>query len=397
MISASLSPNTDRDDVILALKTIVSPSLWRAGDGIRRVRTWFENEYARKFILTSSGRVGLFAILKSFGIGEDDEVITQAFTCVAVPNSIRWTGARPVYVDIDETFNIDPSDVKKKITKRTKAIVVQHTFGIPAAFNEIDKIAKKHSLIVIEDCAHSLGAMYQGKKIGTLGDAAFFSFGRDKVISSVWGGAATIDPKYKVQNEKLNKFEDQLPEPNKFWIFQQLLHPIAFSLILLLYDVYIGRALLVVLQKLRLLSFPVFFEEKHGGKPSQLFVKFPNALAVLAANQLKKVRSMNDQRQKVAALYAKALSEPHCETAAYLRFSLLVENPGSMRRDAKKNGILLGNWYHNVIDPAGVDITGVGYERGSCPKAENAARHIINLPTRISLSSARYVVSQIHH
>ena len=390
MISASLSPNAERDDVLLALKTLFVPWKWQSGDALLSVRLWFEKRYDAEFVLFSSGRVALFAILKSFDIGDGDEVIIQAFTCVAVPNSVLWAGAAPVYVDIDGTYNIDASDVEKKITKRTKAIVVQHTFGIPANIETISKIAKKHALLVIEDCAHSLG-------MKTLsGDAAFFSFGRDKVISSVWGGGAVINGKWQMANGKLRQFERNLPHSNNFWIVQQLFHPIAFSLILRLYDVIVGKLLLVLLQKFNLLSIPVFPVEKHGGKPNELFTKFPNALAILTLNQLKKLDRYNKRRGEIANYYAKELGLSIAKEAIYLRFPILVENPEQLIKKAKKRGFLLGNWYHNIIDPAGVDLEKVGYSKGSCPNAENAARHIINLPTRVTLAQAQYVVQQIN-
>ncbi len=382
MISASLSPNAERDDVLLALKTLFVPWKWQSGDALLSVRLWFEKRYDAEFVLFSSGRVALFAILKSFDIGDGDEVIIQAFTCVAVPNSVLWAGAAPVYVDIDGTYNIDASDVEKKITKRTKAIVVQHTFGIPANIETISKIAKKHALLVIEDCAHSLG-------MKTLsGDAAFFSFGRDKVISSVWGGGAIINGKWQMANGKLRQFERNLPHSNNFWIVQQLFHPIAFSLILRLYDVIVGKLLLVLLQKLHLLSIPVFPVEKHGGKPNELFSKFPNALAILAFNQLRKLDRFNKQRREVSRYYG--------QEGNYLRFPVLTDNPSEIIEEAKKYGVLLGNWYHHVIDPTGVDLETVGYKRGSCPKAEYVAAHIVNLPTRITVTQAKYVLQHVN-
>ena len=118
----------------------------------------------------------------------------QAFTCNAVPNPVLWAGLKPVYVDCDEkTFNIDKEDLKKKITPRSRVLIVQHTFGLPADMDAISEICRKNNLILIEDCAHSLGAEYKNKKVGTFGKAAFFSFSRDKVISSVYGGMAVTE------------------------------------------------------------------------------------------------------------------------------------------------------------------------------------------------------------
>lgn len=383
MISASLSPNVQSDDVFFAFKTLLNPGKWKHGEALAGVREWFGKRYGAEIALFSSGRVALYAILKSFGIGVGDEVIVQAFTCVAVPNSILWVGAMPVYADIDDTYNIDPKLFEKNITKKTKAVIVQHTFGIAANVSEISRIARKHGILLIEDFAHSLGMPIRG-------DAAFFSFGRDKVISSVWGGGAIISLKFKTQNSKLKSIEQKLPKPSSFWIFQQLLHPIAFSFILMLYDVIIGKILLFLLQKFGLLSIPVYPEEKRGGRPSELFVKYPNALAVLALSQLKKHDQFNRVRKEIAAFYAQKSVD-----GIYLRYPMLVSNPKKIIDNAKKHGVLLGNWYHNTIDPVGVDFDAIDYKPGSCPKAENVARHIINLPTLITLREAQYVKEQI--
>lgn len=392
VISCSLSPNTEKDDVVLALQTILSPWRWQIGTEREKVKAWLSDYFdVDTIFLFDSGRSALFAILQAFDIGAGDEVIVQAFTCVAVPNSVLWAGAKPVFADIDDTLNIDCDDVDKKITKRTKAIVLQHTFGIPANLDKLVAVAKKHGLILIEDCAHSLGASYKGKKIGTFGDGAFFSFGRDKVVSSVWGGAAIISTKYKIQSTKLKQFQEKLKYPSLFWIFQQLLHPIAFSFILPLYDVQIGKIFLLLLQKLRLLSKPVFPEELNGQRPKGFPARFPNALAILLLNQLKKLERYNKNRLEIARFYAKKNVD-----GVYLRFPMLVDNPAEIIQKAKKNGVLLGNWYHNIIDPPGVDLEVVGYIRGSCPKAEEIARRIINLPTRITHSEAEYVIQQIN-
>ncbi len=337
----------------------------------------------------------MMALLMSFGIEKGNEVLVQAFTCVAVPNSVLWTGAKPVYVDIDRTFNMDPVDAAKKITPKTKAIIIQHTFGIPADLDALMKLAKAHHLIIIEDCAHSLGATYYGQKIGTFGDAAFFSFGRDKVISSVFGGMAIISGKRKAESGKLKQFQQKLKYPSYFWIFQQLLHPIAFSIIQPLYNFGVGKLFLFVLQRLHLLSFPVYREEKYGMKPRMFPTKYPNALASLLTHQLTKLESLNDHRRKIASYYEKELGafsiDDRTKGAIYLRFPLEVDDPHELTKRVKLRGILLGNWYHNVIDPGGVSFKDVGYTVGSCPHAEYCAKRIVNLPTNIPLDYARRV------
>lgn len=382
VISSSLSPNTEREDVLKALRVFFNPASWQQGSAVDEVEKWFNG------VSFDSGRSALFALLQAFDIGVGDDVLMQAFTCVAVPNSIRLAGAVPVYVDIDDTFNIDPKDLEKKITKQSKAIIVQHTFGVPAEMDAILLIAKKHKLIVIEDCAHSLGAKYKGRKIGTLGDAAFFSFGRDKVVSSVWGGVAIINSKCKMQNAKLRSYQQNLPMPSRAWIAQQLFHPIAFSVILPTYNRVIGKIILEAMKRMKLLSVP--------NPPSFYPRRYPNALAQLLLKQLTKLERYNETRRDIASYYQKELQKKTMDNEAiYLRYPVLINDPVRVMRQAKRQGILLGNWYHHVIDPKGVDLKAAGYVRGSCPHAETAAEHIVNLPTLITKKDVRKVICSL--
>jgi perosamine synthetase len=382
IISASLSPNTEVDDVWWAFRLICTPWVWQRGAASGKVEAWF-----RTYLKTScavsfnSGRSALLGILKSFDIRKGDEVIVQAFTCVAVPNSVRWAGATPIYADIEETFNLDPASVEKKITAKTKAIIIQHTFGRQAKIDGLIAIARRHNVIVIEDCAHSIGAT------GKAGDAAFFSFGRDKVVSSVFGGLATIRADHQKQIAALKAYHKQLGFPSGGWIFQQLVHPVAFSIILPLYQSGVGKLLLVLLQKIKFLSFPVYPEEKSGRQPSAFPARYPNALALLLLKQLKKLGRFTKQRREISRMYG--IDGP------FLRFPRLVDNPALATAHAKKKGVLLGNWYHNIIDPTGVEVSTLGYIKGSCPRAEEAAKHIVNLPTRISPRQARRVLDAL--
>ncbi|MBI5465036.1 DegT/DnrJ/EryC1/StrS aminotransferase family protein, partial [Candidatus Gottesmanbacteria bacterium] len=329
-IHIGLSPNLKISDSLLALKLLFQPWQWKIGKETVELENWFK-KYLRikQAIALNSGRSAEYAILKSLGIKNGDEILLQAFTCVAVPNSILWTGAKPVFVDIEEdSFAMDPADLETKITPRTKAVIVQHTFGIPAKMEEILRVAKEHHLFVIEDCAHII-------KKEIAGEAAFFSFGRDKAISSVFGGMAV-----SIFNLKY---------PSYFWIFQQLLHPVASLFILPFYNFGIGKLVLWILQKLHFLSFPVYQEEKIGERPAIFPAQLPNALAILALNQLKNLEEFNKKRIGIAKIYDEKLKTlavklPSNRGLPYLRYPILTEKAEELRKFAKKKGIILGDW-----------------------------------------------------
>ena len=133
-----------------------------------------------------NARSALYHGIRALGIGSWDEIILQAYTCVSVPNAIIATGAKPIYCDIDpDTLNIDPHKIIQLITPKTKAILIQHTFWISADIQSIQTICTDHHLMLIEDVCHALWWTYQWQKLGTFWDIAIFSFGRDKIISSV--------------------------------------------------------------------------------------------------------------------------------------------------------------------------------------------------------------------
>lgn len=405
-IAIGLSPNMQSQDIWQAIKILFQPWIWKRGKQIEEVRSWFRQTYhVPDVFLFNSGRSALLSILQAFGIGEGDEVIIQAFTCVAVPDPIIWVGAKAVYADIDDSLNIDHRRLERLITPHTKAIIVQHTFGIPADTEKIKKITQKYKIKLIEDCSHSIGSSYKGNKIGNFGNAAFFSFGRDKVISSVFGGAAILNTEQKTENSELKKIEEKLEYPNYFWILQQLFHPIAFSIILPLYNITLGKIILYLLLKLKLLSKPVYDEEKRGVLPTAFPKKYPNALASLLVKQLLKLGQMNKRRREIADFYFKNLTDdkkiqlPDDKTGAiYLRFNVLTESAEEILSEAKKRKIILGNWYKSIIDPKGVDFQKIGYIKGSCPKAEEAAKLSLNLPTypRLTTDQLKRIIELFH-
>lgn len=142
----------------------------------------------------TNGTTALHLACATLGIGPGDEVLLPTFTMIASPNSVIYTGARPVWVDSEmETWNMDVSKLEEKITKKTKAIMVVHTYGHPIDMDPIIEIAQKHDLKVIEDAAESHGALYKGKKVGGIGDIGCFSFYANKLLTTGEGGMITTN------------------------------------------------------------------------------------------------------------------------------------------------------------------------------------------------------------
>lgn len=307
-----------------------------------------------------SGRAAEYFLLKALKIGAGDEVIIQAFTCVAVPNSILWTGARPIFVDIDDSLNMDPGKLEKAITKKTKAVIWQSTFGNIGQMKKAKEICKKNKIFFIEDGAHS------GKIIGDLG---FLSFGRDKAISGLYGGGAVVinnqDTRYKLQRENLLKKD------------YSLFYPLIIYFILQTYSFFdLGKILHKLLKNF--LPKVLTKEEKQGEKPENFYQPPPIILTPDYTNH----------RKKIAAFYEKHLSGLY----GLLRYSIFVANPDGLRKFAAKQNIFLGDWYDNVVAPKGVNLEKIGYKIGSCPKAEEVCKRIVNLPTNISLEEAEKVI-----
>ena len=154
----------------------------------------FENIVAKYAVAVSNGTAALHAACFAADIKEGDEVITSPITFAASANCVLYCGAKPVFADIDrKTYNIDPTDIRRKITPRTKAIIAVHFAGQPCDMDEIHKIAKEYHLVVIEDGAHALGSKYKEKQIGSLSDMTTFSFHPVKLITTGEGGMITTN------------------------------------------------------------------------------------------------------------------------------------------------------------------------------------------------------------
>lgn len=432
-ISISLSPNVQADDVALALKLLFQPWKWKRGKAIKQLEENFAKYIGVKYAFSfNSGRSSLFAILKALNFPGGSDVILQAFTCNAVPNPILWASLNPIYVDCANNFNIDIENLKKKIDalislrstgygsplasvqrenkrigREAKVLIVQHTFGLPANMDEVIPIVRQYGLTLIEDCAHAFGAEFNGRKVGTFGKAAFFSFSRDKVISCVYGGmAVTNDDEI---GKKLEELQKEFGKPSLWWTRQQLLHPVLLHYIVLpLYNFLdLGKLFLIFSQWTHLLSKAVSWKEKRGERPDYFPKALPNALALMAQNQLNKLETFYNHRKQLAQFYSENLKgtsfilpdmsdksrslRSNRESSissgqSFLRFVVRHPKAHEIIYDAwHHQNILLGDWYTTPIAPDDTKLETMKYKLGMCPNAESLAKETLNLPTHVNI------------
>lgn len=409
-ISASLSPNATAQSLRTALSYLCNPlrwTRWKRGPEIERLERTFKEMFHAPFAKSfDGGRTALYAVIEALQLEEHDEVFLQSFTCVVVPNAILAARAVPVFVDIDESYNMSVESLKRAIKASThpKAVIIQHSFGQPADVEAFRAVCDEYGMVLVEDCAHSLGASAGGKLVGTVGDAAMFSFGRDKIISSVSGGMAiTSHPEIGTH---LNRIWLGMRFPGLLWIKQRLLHQPIFAIAKrLYYTCSIGKVIIHLGKALRLLPLVLEQKEKQEAKQKAEF-RMPNALAAIANGQMEQLRAFNAHRQELAGFYDEQLSSlpavvrpcrlPNTEPI-YLRYTIQAQKTDALLQYAKQRGILLGDWYRPVIAPAGTNMAAAGYEAGSCPVAEQLSDHVVNLPTspETTLDDARHVISII--
>ena len=328
--------------------------------------------------------------LKTLGVGEGDEVIVQAYTCIVVINAITALGGVPVYADVQNDFNAEAKEIRKKITKKTKAIIVQYTFGAPLDIEEIIKLAKQKNIKLVEDCAHALGTKIHGQKVGTFGDIGMFSFGSDKVISSIRGGAlCTNDNEIAKKLKVINK---SLPELPKIKIWQHLNSAIIFPPSRFFYELLVGKIILWGSKKLNLTNKIIYSTEKQGQQPKWMLAKYPNVLAHLLYQQLLQIDKRNNHRRKIAGIYNKKLSNAYVVKPNYdpdhlfLRYTVLTPKPCKLHNFAKSHGIILGDWYCQPIAPKDINQECTNYCSRECRNAERLASMSVNLPTNINIS-----------
>ncbi|MFZ5866712.1 MAG: aminotransferase class I/II-fold pyridoxal phosphate-dependent enzyme [Thermodesulfobacteriota bacterium] len=351
-------------------------------------------EYERQFARVAgtcyafsfaSGRMGLYVILEALGIGPGDEVILPAYTCVVVPNALIYRGARPVYVDIDpRTFNIDINKIEAQITPRTKAIIAQHTYGLVCDVEAISEIARRRGLTVIEDSAHALGIAHKGRNVGSLGDVAYFSTDHSKVISTSTGGMVTTDNAELAS--RVGRIQSQTP-----FLSEQAIRATLRTFILeyLLLDprvCLVGSYLYAWLASRGKLAY--FYDETDLVKPTAYPypARLSNAQALIGLSQLAMLNENIAWRRNLARIYDGIIGAHRMDSGAdlsdhaFLLYTFRVANQHAWVEHLS-SALDSAIWFTSVCQGRDANLEEVGYEPGSCPSAEEATRHCMNLPT----------------
>jgi len=189
-------PIITEDDIAVVTDVLRRGVLWgpEAPEKVALEKEWAEYCGVKYCLATNTGTSALHACVAGAGVEAGDEVIVPAYTFWATAQAVLCQNAIPVFVDIEpETYTVDPAKIEEKITERTKAVIVVHVHGLPCHMDEINRIAGKHGIIVIEDAAHAHGAIYKGKKAGNLGDMAMFSLNGTKNLPGGEGGLITTN------------------------------------------------------------------------------------------------------------------------------------------------------------------------------------------------------------
>lgn len=372
------------DDVKLADKLLEFPTSWQDPGPVAEAENWLADWLGLKQAFGfMGGRAALYAIAKALKFTDGDEVIVPGLTCQVVVNAFEYAGATCVHADIEtETFNMDSRCLAGRITKRTRAVLLQHTFGVPARDTlEITALARKHGLTIIEDVAHGLGGKLQGRKLGTFGDVSFFSTERTKMINTIHGGfAASSNPGILAE---LSRVQHLSPYPSDRTI-RDILNTLLFCYYTKVHRDRIGLYPWAqktygcnLIPQMTDLEFKGLFEPMYG-------CRMPGPIGALALNQLRKFESFLPLRQEAARKWDAWAGERGFGTArprpeafcTWLRFPVIVPEP--LKADTswveRELGMEPGVWFQTPCHPRATEIPGI-------PIGWKIARTIINLPT----------------
>jgi perosamine synthetase len=385
----SLGSNYSSEFVTASLKNIFFPD----SAAKEKLRSSLNQRFQGKSFLFYKGRDAIEFAFRAYGIGANATVLTQAFTCLAIEEAITRAGATPMFVDLEkEQLNPSVVTLEKALKKATnvRAVLIQHTLGYPADIQQIQQWCKKNNLLLIEDLAQSLGALdADGNEVGMYADVVICSFGRDKIIDTVAGGASIFKKAgFHIESISVDK---KVPFPI---ILRDMLYPFFTSIIRNTHQIGVGKILFQVLKRLNLLTSPI-------ESPTRKMAELPAQYAALALFQFKNLEAQLLHRRTIARKYSEELqkmnlpnvtvlfeftSEKKLGQCVHQRFPIIVKDPGALSKELAKQQIYLSDrWYRKAVDFGSLKKK-TEYEAGSCPNAEELAQYIFNLPTHQFIS-----------
>lgn len=395
-IHHTFGPHVDRGYLHRTLAQ--SYRFWAYRSGRDRIR--FAQDLKLRFgydaFTFASGRESLLALLLAFDLPAGSEVVIQGYTCVVVPNAIKAAGLKPVYADIDpETLNLTPETVQTVATPLTRVVICQHTFGIPSRAQELKALCDQHKWILIEDCAHVLPDRSGPSEILTHADHAILSFGRDKAISGIGGGAALT--KHPETARRLTEIHQRAREVRLLDVFRLLEYPSRMAHIVRPLTGFKLAGFFVALQKLLGLFIPVLTSAEKQGHMPRTLRKMPNTLAALARHELANLEQLNDHRRALTKKYLEASAQHGWKVMRGImpslplqKFPMFIQNAASIRATLKQQNIHLDDgWTGCVVCPESCDIAAAGYKPGRDPHAETAAESVLSLPTHKTMTLAQ--------
>lgn len=343
---------------------------------------------SKQLFLFWKGRIGMYAALKACGIGKGDEVIVQAFTCVVVPNSIIYTGATPIYVDIKKhSFNASFEDIREKVTDKTKVIITQNTFGLSTDVKQISDLCAQRGIICIEDCTHGFGGMHDGKSNGSFADFAFYSTQWNKPFSTGIGGILRVNnPKYL---QKIQKIYDLAISPTtreKLMLNalikarRYFLNDISYWALIKLYRQLTAWKIVVGSSSPEEIEAPEMPEAflKKGCKTqyregNRSLKRLDDVLKRRKANALK----ISDYLKSHGKTYVPPdLEENH----SFLIYPVLVKSRSEFIKLAEDAGLPIGDWFISPLHPVTENFNLWGLNCTDFPVATEISSQIINIP-----------------
>ncbi|NFH79130.1 DegT/DnrJ/EryC1/StrS family aminotransferase [Clostridium botulinum] len=351
----------------------------------------FEKDFAdyigvKHAISVGNGTDALVIALKSLGIGAGDEVITSTFTYFASAECISAVGAKPVFVDAEkDTFNIDPSKIEEKITKKTKAIIPVHIFGQSADMDEINKIAKKYNLKVIEDACQAVGAKYKGKMIGALSDMACFSFFPTKNLSCAGDGGmiVTSDDNVATIARALRTHGSGETGQKAYNLLNNINEDIDKS----------NTGDDTVYNPLKYYNYLIGYNSRLDAiQAAILKVKLPH------------LDKWNSKRKEIAKIYDENFKDSNVVTpsvrqeneSVYHQYVLQTEDREKMLNKLKDKGVAAGVYYPVPLHLQKV-YKDLGYKEGDMPVAEYLSHRTFAIPVYPELTEEqiRYIIDSI--